>query len=240
MINGLYSGASAMDVLSQQQEVIADNLMHVNTSGHRRKQATLVQKFVLDNQHASQDLGPELENLSVDFKPGRRVQTGRPLDVAVASDGFLVFENQEAGKEYLSRNGRLYRDPSSLQLVNDEGFPIQGENGPITIDVQVADQSITIMPDGTVSAEGRRIDRIRTVAFEDNQTLIPVGAAGFLRGEESVEAGFSVQLEQGFHELSNVQPVTELVSLIVNSRQFEANQRAMRSVSDALRDYIRS
>lgn len=239
MINGLYSGAAALDALAQQQELIADNLMHANTSGHRKKEATVVQRFVLDNPSANVDLGPEIENVKLDFSPGRRVQTGRPLDVAIAGDGFFAFSKGPEGEEYLSRNGRLFRDPESNLLVNDEGFPIQGENGPITIDVVVADREITITEDGTVSAEGRRLGQIKTVSFEDNQTLMPSGAGGFVRGEDSVEKQAEVRLVQNFHELSNVQPVSELVNLIVNSRQYEANQRAMRAVMDALRDYIR-
>lgn len=237
MINGLYSGAAALDVLAKQQEVISHNLMHLNTSGHRRLQAGVKQRFELENLDANIDLGPEVELYQADFQVGRQLETGRPLDVAIGGDGFLVFDS--GNNEYLSRNGRLFRDAESNLLVNEEGFPIQGDSGPITIDVNIADQDLTIAADGTIAANGQTLGKIKTVAFEDNQTLIPVGAAGFRPGNDSVESEQRVPVMQFRHELSNVQPVSELVALIVNNRQYEAVQKATRAISDSLREYIR-
>ncbi len=54
-----------------------------------------------------------------------------------------------------------------------------------------------------------------------------------------MESERSVQVTQFRHELSNVQPVSELVALIVNNRQYEAVQKATRAISDSLREYIR-
>ena len=109
MLNGLYSGAAALNTLAKQQELISSNLMHLNSSGHRRLQGGVNQRFELENLDASIDLGPEIETIHTDFEPGRLNQTGRPLDVAIAGDGFFVFDNN--GSDYLSRNGRLFRDP---------------------------------------------------------------------------------------------------------------------------------
>src|SRR5207302_1520572 len=39
---------------------------------------------------------------------------------------------------------------------------------------------------------------------------------------------------QGYRELSNVQPATELVAMIRNSRYFEAAQRALRTLSESV------
>ena len=36
MLNGLYNGASALDMLARQQETIAANIAHLNTPGYRR------------------------------------------------------------------------------------------------------------------------------------------------------------------------------------------------------------
>ncbi len=237
MIDGIYSGAAALDTLARQQELIASNLMHANSSAHRRIQAGVKQRFEVDHLDVNLDLGPEIETYKTDFTPGRQVHTGRPLDVSIAGDGFLIFDND--GQEYLARNGRLYRDPDSNLLVSEEGFPIQGESGPITIQSNIADQDLTIASDGTISANGNVLGKIKTVAFQDNQTLIPVGIAEFLPGKNSVESDRTVEVMQFRHELSNVQPVAELVALIVNTRQYEAVQKATRAISDSLREHIR-
>ncbi|NND99003.1 MAG: flagellar hook basal-body protein [Pirellulaceae bacterium] len=238
MINGLYSGAAAIDILAKQQEVISSNLMHANTSGHRRLQAGVNQRFDLENRDANIDLGPEIENYTSDFTPGRQAQTGRPLDVAIGGDGFFVFDNE--GKDFLTRNGRLFRDPESNLLINEEGFPLQGDSGPITIDPSIGDQEITIAPDGTISASGNALGKIKTLSFEDNQTLTPVGVAGFVPGKDSVVSDQAVQVTQFQHELSNVQPVSELIALIINNRQHEAVEKATRAISESLREYIRA
>ena len=237
MLNGLYSGAAAQNVLAKKQELISSNLMHINSSGHRRLLPAVNQRFELDNADATIDLGPEVESVRTDFTPGRVAQTNRPLDVAIRGDGFFVFD--DAGRDYLSRNGRLFRDPDSNTLVNDKGFPIQGETGPITIEPTVQDRDVTIASDGTVSAGGVLLGKIQARAYTDNQTLTSVDVTGFRPGDDSVVSDESVAISQREHELSNVQPVSELVNLIVNSRQTEAVQKASRAISDTLREHIR-
>lgn len=237
MINGLYSGAAALDVIAKQQEVISNNLMHLNSSGHRRVQAGVSQRFE-DGMNSNKDLGPEVQGMKRDFEVGRLAQTDRPLDLAIGNDGFFVFDN--GGEEYFSRDGRLFRNPNTNELVNSEGYPIQGENGSITIEPTVSDRDLTVAPDGTISANGVEIGRIETVQFEDNQTLSPIGVTGFAESNRSQRvADPDTQIVQYKHELSNVQAVTELIALITNSRQHDAVQRASRTISEALRDHIR-
>jgi flagellar basal body rod protein FlgG len=242
MNNGLFSGAAALDMLAKKQEVISSNLAHANTSGHRRVQASVNQTFHLDDPDSTILMGPEIESFAPDFTPGRQLNTGRPLDVSIAGDGFFVFDNSTDGNnsEYLSRNGRLFRDAESNLLVNEEGFPIQGDTGTITIDPTIADQDVSIAADGTVSANGDVLGQIKTAVFENNQTLIPLGVAGFIPGPNSVAIEQPANVQQFQHELSNVQPVNELVALIANSRQYEAVQKATRALSESLREYIRA
>ena len=238
MLNGLYSGAAAMQTLAKHQEVISSNLMHANSSGHRRMQPAIRQRFEVDSPQTTQDLGPEVEKFTTDFSPGRRVPTERPLDIAIEGDGFFAFQN--GAEQYLTRNGRLFRDPNSNLLVNEDGLAISGMGGPIAIDPDVGDTQISIASDGTVSAAGREVGQIRAVTFEDNSKLVPVGALGFRAGPDAVESNAAARITQYSHELSNVQPVSELISLIVNTRQNEAIQKATRTLSESLREYIRS
>lgn len=238
MINGLYSGAAAMQTLAQHQEMISSNLMHANSSGHRRVQPAIKQRFEQTSPTTTLDLGPEVERVMTDFRPGRQMPTDRPLDVAISGDGFFVFG--EGDSEVLTRNGRLFRSPQTGELVNEDGIAIQGQNGPIRIDPDASDRDITVGIDGTVSVLDREVGRIRAVTFQDNNTLDPVGALAFRRNDQSVESGGDVKLTQFTHELSNVQPVSELINLIVNTRQHEAIQKATRTLSETLRDYIQS
>ncbi|MCC9602943.1 flagellar hook-basal body complex protein [Stieleria sp. JC731] len=238
MINGLYSGAAAMQMLAKHQELISSNLMHVNSSGHRRVQPAVRQRFGDGSPELTIDRGPEVDKVTTDFRPGRLVDTNRPLDIAISGNGFFSFQNGD--QEILTRNGRLFRDAESGELVNEDGYPIQGENGAIVVDPNIAEQSIGIASDGTVSANGNVLGKIQAVAFDNNETLIPFGAIAFTRGVDTVESEAPAKIVQNRHELSNVQPVFELISLIVNTRQHEAVQKATSSLADSLQEYIRS
>ena len=237
MFNGLYSGASAMNTLSQHQEIISSNLMHVNTPGHRRNIPAIRQRFDADAGRRGVALGPEVESVQRDFSAGRSVATGRALDVAITGDGFFIYNS--ADQEILSRNGRLYRNPNTNELVNEDGLAIQGQGGPINIPPDIATRNITIGDDGTVSADGQDFGQLRVVAAPDNQQLQPVGTLGFMAPNIGM-VQVDTKLEQFHHELSNVKPVNELISLIVNTRQYEAMQRAARSIGDTLAEFIRS
>ena len=46
MLTGIYSGASALDNYTQQQEVISTNLAHLNTPGYRRQLLSFEERLV--------------------------------------------------------------------------------------------------------------------------------------------------------------------------------------------------
>ncbi len=238
MINGLYSGAAAMEALAQQQELISSNLMHVNTSGHRRAQPAMKQRFDASSNQTTLELGPEVETMVTDFTQGRHSDTGRPLDVAISGDGF--FEFQKDDQTYLSRNGRLYRDSQSNQLVNADGDTILGTNGPITIDAEISDRELAIGNDGTITAGTRELGRIQAVAFENNQDLESAGPLNFSRTDQAIQSDAEVRMLQNTQELSNVQPVNELIALIINTRHHEAIEKATRTLAESLQEYIRN
>lgn len=237
MLNALYSGAAAVDVLTRQQEVIASNLMHVNTAGHRRVQSSTAQRFEPDHFYGLVDLGPEEDKTQADFSLGRLEPTTRALDFAIQGDGFFVYG--EEGSEFYSRDGRLYRDPETNFLVDGDGNRLQGTEGPIAIEADIGEQEIIVSSDGRITARGQEVGTIRAVAFEDNRKLISDGPIRFRQGPDSVVSDKTVNIAQFQRELSNVQPINELISLIVNNRQFEAVQKATRTLSEALQEYIR-
>ncbi|MEM7457430.1 MAG: flagellar hook-basal body protein [Planctomycetota bacterium] len=238
MIQGLYSNAAAMDVLTQRQELISSNLAHMNTGGHRRSRIGVSKRSVPDFQGRIGELGPEVSIAKVDFSQGRLHRTGAPLDFAISGDGFFVVEGD--GGELLTRNGRFHIDPDSNTLVNEEGFPAQGENGAIQIDSSIPASAISISANGTLSANGESLGKLRIAAFEDNEQLELVSATYFREGANAVAKESDASVQQYFMEMSNVNPVSELVALIVSSRRFEAAQRASKVISDTLRENIRA
>ncbi len=235
MMRGLYSGATAMDALTQQHELIASNLANINSNGFRRAVLALEERNSPDN---AQLVGTQVAAKGIDFSEGPKQRTGRPLDVALAGDGFLSVQTPE-GVRY-TRAGSFHRDADSGQLVNGDGFPVLGGGGPITIDAQFSDNELTIDPSGTLSARGQVLGSLGVTAFADNQQLIPHGQVYFEAPDNLEQVAPGVQVMQGHLEMSNGQPVTELIALIMTSRMFEAAERTIRSIAETTQQNYRN
>jgi flagellar basal-body rod protein FlgF len=230
MLTGLYSGATALDSLSAQQEAIASNLAHLNTPGHKRMMLSFsetMQGFDVENQRSQQ---------LADFSQGRMQQTDRSLDFSVDGEGFFVFQGAQG--EVYSRSGVVFLDADTNQLVDGNGLPILGENGPIEVTGNA--ESISVGSDGTLSLDAQTIGKLRLVQFDDVNLLESESQTHFRLGQATEVPPDNSKVQQGFRELSNAHPVTEMIALIVGSRNFEAAQRAIRMISDTMQETIRA
>ena len=237
MIRSFYNTAQAFHALAKQHEAISNNLANIGTSGFRKAQFGLVEFDEVASPFTI-GLGPDIQAKNIDFSSGAVKHTGRTLDIAIAGDGFLQF--QDNGRTLFSRNGQLLRDPESGTIVNHFGMELQGDTGAIQVPPEVAESSIQIAADGSVVAEGRRIGQISLVSFENNRTLIPVGQTYFRESSESVQTATEASIQQHSYELSNVNPVDELIKLITGMRQYESLQKATTALSESLQEHIRS
>lgn len=232
MISGLYSAATALNASELNHEVISNNLANVNVPGFRRSFLSF-QEFENALNEAEQNetpvgYGTLVERQSVDFTPGVMAHTGRPLDVAINGDGFFVVDGPDG--ELFTRNGSFHLNGTG-QLVTGEGYPLQG--GP-TIPVDAAPSSIQIGMDGTVKAGGAVVGQIPIVSFEDNSRLTQVGQALFTAPEDLKSLPSEATMEQGVRENSNVLAVDEMVNLVQTMRSYEAAQRVLRTIDEAL------
>jgi flagellar basal body rod protein FlgG len=237
MINGLYSGASALDIFSRQQELIASNLANLNTPGHKRQLFSIQEQSVDPGNRQAARPGASVSQFATDFSQGRHEPTGRALDIAIKGDGFFVYQGQT--EQLYSRNGVLFRDEQG-QLVNGDGLTIVGDGGPIQIPQDVSDHDLMIDPSGSISANGAEFGKLSVVTFNNNQLLKSDSQTYFRAGTAIATPSQDVTIAQGTRELSNAHPVTELVSMIIGSRHFESAQRAIRTISETLQQAARS
>lgn len=239
MIRGLYNGAAALDVLARQQELISSNLANVNTSGFRASRASVAQSNIEPSSGSINELGPEISEVRLEFSNGRLQRTDRPLDVSLAGDGFLEFETPE-GLLY-SRAGQMYRNPETGDLTNSDGYILQDANGgSISIPNDVSDRDIVIGPDGTISANGNQLGQLAVVSFDDNNKLKAVSQSFFGIGEAVKQPETEASLLQFHQEYSNVNAISEMVAMIVGTRQYEAVQKVTQTISESLREHIRA
>lgn len=157
-----------------------------------------------------------------DFTPGSVRETGRSLDVALNGAGFLVVQTPR-GERY-TRAGALTLDAAG-QLTTQRGDLIVGDGGPLT----VPPGEVMIGEDGSLSANGQTIGRLKLVQFNNPRAALSKEGDGLFVAngtERPVEAN-NTRVEQGALEMSNVSPMTELVAMMQNNREFDSLQRSV-------------
>jgi flagellar basal-body rod protein FlgG len=174
------------------------------------------------------------------FSPGVVEQTGRITDLAIEGDGFFMVRLPNGNERY-TRDGGFHLD-SNRTLVTGDGYQLDGN---ITIPADVPLNMVTIGIDGAVSAlrDGALapIGNIQLHSFPNPAGLSNEGGNLFARTPASGEAitgtpgdsGLGT-IRQSFIEKSNVEVVTELVSLITAQRAYEINSRAIRAGDEML------
>ncbi len=162
MENALLVGLSRQIALTHDLDIVANNIANIDTTGYKADNALFSQYLMpkaSDGDFAGTDRRIDFvtDRASwIDFSEGAIQRTGNPLDVAIKGNGYLVVQTPR-GVRY-TRNGALITNAAG-QLVTDEGYPVLGENGPITF--QNTDHNINISPSGIITVrEGNEHDRI--------------------------------------------------------------------------------
>ena len=215
--------------------VRANNLANANTDGFKAdmEQARSMQAF---GEGLPTRVFAMTESPSADFSAGPIKTTGRDLDIAVKGEGWIAVQSADGGEAY-TRSGSLSFDTSGL-LRNDRGNLIMGDAGPIVLPlpiekVEIAqDGIISVRPLGSPAENIEEVGRIKLVN-PGNQNLMR-GEDGLLRliSGDNAPADAFITLESGAVEGSNVNAVSEMVSLIDLQRQFEMQVKMMKTAEE--------
>lgn len=226
----LYVAMSGAKQIMMAQAANAHNLANVSTSGFRADLSSFRSMPVFGEGHPSR-VYAMAERPGTDFATGSIISTGRDLDVAVKTDGWISVLG-EGSREAYTRNGSL-QIVSGGRLVTSDGRSVMGNSGPIAL--PPADK-IEIASDGTISLRARGqdattlvvIDRIRLV--KPNNADLDKGNDGLMYSRDPnqvVLTDAAVQLVPSALEASNVDAVGALVSMINLARQFEVQVKLM-------------
>ncbi len=229
----LYVAASGAKQNMLGLAVKANNLANAKTTGF---------KADLAQARSMQAFGEGLPTrvFAMEEKPGSRMSagalsmTGRDLDIAINERGWLAIQDAN-GQEAYTRAGNL-KITDAGQLLTGNGLPVMGESGPIILPVplekiQIAkDGLIQVRPQGAPANFIEDIDRLKLVGGNGVQPL-EKGLDGLFRNKNGLAqfADPTITVTSGALEMSNVNPVDEMVGMISHQRQFELQVKMMKT-----------
>ncbi len=218
----IYSALTAMRSAQAAQAVTANNLANAQTTGFRRELSSLSARWLAGDETTRAQADSVVATAQLDAGP--LTVTGAPLDLALDGRGWLAVQARDGGEAY-SRRGDLRVTATGL-LETGDGLAVLGDAGPITVPTGTA---LTIAADGSVSASGLPVGRIKLVDAPPG-TLAKRGDGLF--GGRILDADPSVRVRSGALEGSNVRSADSLAELIEQSRGFDTSAKLMRMARD--------
>lgn len=254
--SALQVARTGLEAQDTRMQVIAHNLANITTTGFKRDRADFQTLAYDDARVAGQrSTGETAYAIGLNLGTGVSVQgttridtqgalatTGNNLDLALDGDGFFQVE-LPGGQTGYTRAGNFTRSAEGT-LVTAQGYAVQP-----SIQVPAGAQSLTISPDGTVSAmiDGdtapAELGQITIASFVNpaglqatgDNLLLETAASGAAEVGAAGENGRG-QIRQGMLESSNVNVVEELVDMISAQRAYEINSKMISAVDEMLRN----
>jgi flagellar basal-body rod protein FlgG len=252
MLRGLWSAASGMAAQKLTIDVIANNLANVNTAGFKKSRTDfqdLMYQTISEAGATTVDGGQIPVGIQVGmgtmpvgvhkiFEQGDFEETKNELDLAVEGKGFFkVISNEE---ELYSRAGNFKLD-ADRNIVTANGDKLQPEmtipENTVSINID-ANGTVTVFdPEGT----GTSLGAIELYTFPNPAGLFSQGHNLYRVTDGSGEAVAGTpgsdgvgMLVQGFVEVSNVDVVKEMVSMIMAQRAYEINSKAIKTADSMM------
>ena len=226
----VYTALSGLRSQMSAQSTIANNIANASTTGYRAERVNFDRLVLQGTGFESRELASEEVN-DFDRRAGTMVQTGRPLDVAVAGDSWMAVQAKD-GTEAYTRRGDLNVAPSGV-LETGDGFPVMGSGGPITVppyqSIAIAnDGTVTIVPPGGDASQPQVIDKIKLASTDGTQTSKGLDNLLHVKGGGVLPEDLDAKVQGGALEQSNVNLTQSLVDMIVNQRRYEVQANLLK------------
>ena len=259
-ITALHAAASGMRALDEKLNVVANNLANINTHGFKRSRVNfedlLYQVKREPGVRNAQDepiplgtlvgTGVKVSGTQLNFSAGAVDTTDKPLDWSIEGSGFFQVLTVEDGTEtiaYTRAGNFTVNAEGNIVLGNSDGSPLEP---PISIPQDFIELTLGRNGEVSVRQEGSNtlstIGQIELARFVNSEGLKQIGRNLYVETDASGTAvtgppqtdGLG-SITQGALEMSNVDPVRELINLITTQRAFELNSQSIQSADESLR-----
>ncbi|WP_299196385.1 flagellar basal-body rod protein FlgG [uncultured Erythrobacter sp.] len=255
--SALHVARTGLEAQDARMRVIANNLANIGTSGFKRDRADFATLAYQEQRVAGQQstgqtayavglnlgTGVQVQGTTRINSQGTLNQTGNTLDIALDGPGFFQVELPGGGQTAYTRAGNFTLSPEG-QLVTSQGYSVTPP-----IQIPAGARSVSIAPDGTVSAvqPGQaapiQVGQLQVASFINPAGLQSIGDNFLVETAASgpADSGLAGQfgrgnIRQGMLEGSNVNVVEELVEMIEAQRAYEINSKMVSAVDEMLRN----
>ena len=227
MIKGIFQAGRSLQLGEKQIGVISNNLANMGTSGYKK---ALPFFEVLESE------GKRVTNQATDFAVGEHLYTGNPLDLAVKGNAYFTVETESGDR--LTRDGKFSISHNGY-LINRKGDKVIGEGGLINLkDVMIGNNNkVTISTDGMVMIGDKVVDKLMIMREREGTKLLKDYEVYFRTDEDNdfvQVTGDEYSVAQGFLETSNVNPISEMESMISLSKNYESAKNILTYLDDSL------
>ncbi len=254
----LYTAASGMEAMQIKLDVIANNLANANTVAFKRDRANTEDLFYKNLAlPGSQDaggqfsptgiavgLGARVSGTQTDYTQGSFDTTNRQLDVAIEGDGFFQVTDPATSQILYTRAGHFDKNADGSLVIGSAGIgrlldpPIQIPQDATAIEIS-ADGIVSVLQTGNTQLQ--QVGTLQLARFVNPDGLLKLGENLYTETQASGQAiignpgqdGLG-RLQKGMLELSNVEPVRELIDLITTQRTFELNSQTVQAADQML------
>jgi flagellar basal-body rod protein FlgG len=235
-------------------DVISNNLANVNTSGYKKQRADYEDlMYQIEREPGAPvepgttvptgvqvGLGTRITGTERMMSQGNVQVSDNPTDLMIQGEGFFQVLMPDGTVSY-SRNGAFKIDGDG-QMVTDNGYMLEPD-----IIIPEDATELTISDTGVVSVKvpgdplNQEIGQIELARFVNPAGLKAIGQSLYVETDasgmpiigEPGEDGLGAVV-QGSLEMSNVQVVEEMVSMITAQRAYEAGSKAVQTADDLL------
>lgn len=236
MNRGIETTAIGMLASQRAMDLIANNLANASTRGYKRDGLafgeTLSRQIGVPN--GNDPIDKPLPGVGVAasftvFEQGALETTGRPFDVALASNRGMFAIQTEAGVRY-TRDGAFTLNSDGV-LSTVRGEPVLDDGG---LPIQIPQGEIATSEDGSISADGVVVARLGVF----DGTFAKDGAGRFQSQDAEPDPELRVQWRA--LESSNVNHIQSMIQLIEVGRAFELAQRSIQQQDELTQKLIQS
>lgn len=265
----MIQAAVTMGQLQNKLDVIGNNMANSQTTGYKGRQSEFSSLLfreinnLSDPKNAEGRLTPDgirtgtgarLGGISIDLRPGSIKNTERALDTALTEKNTMYqIQTSKDGQTEVryTRDGAFYLSPvndDEMMLVNSEGDPVLGENGPIVLQngfqqMDINEQGeIIVTRNGQTETAGRLaiVEAVRPRMLEavaDNLFRVPDGSEANLEEILRPLGANEKAVQNNALEQSNIDISEQMSDLLTAQRSYQFNSRTI-SMGDQMNGLV--